>query len=179
MDRSAIIKLVTNILRNPLYMGIGIAGLSALSLAMALTSQYAFGLLPCILCIYQRIPFVIAIFLGIFIAAFRKKLKLSAFTIFLSSIAFFVNSGIAFYHSGVERLWWEGTDSCAAPDMSGSAAELIARIKSMAQSKCTDIPWADPIFGGSMANYNVLFCLGLGVVCLLSSILIARKANGY
>lgn len=173
------INTAKNILINPLYMGAGIAGISALALTMALISQYGFGLLPCILCIYQRWPYGIAIALGLLIVLSRKELKRSAFLIFTSGITFLINAGIAFFHSGVERHWWEGLKGCGTPDMSGTVEELLERIKNMPQAKCSEIPWADPIFGGSMANYNVLLCLGLGIVCVISSILIARKSNGY
>ncbi|MBL4589665.1 MAG: disulfide bond formation protein B [Alphaproteobacteria bacterium] len=180
MDRTIIVETVQNILTTPKYMGLGIAGISAMALIMALISQYVFGLLPCILCLYQRWPYAIAIVLGILmLLLLNKGLKTSSFILLITSITFFVNSGIAFFHSGVERHWWEGLKGCSAPDMSGSVEELMERIKNAPQAKCDEIPWADPILGGSMANYNVIFCFGLGVVCLLSSVLVVRKSNGY
>lgn len=169
---------IKDTLTTPFYMGIGIAGISALALTMALISQYVFGLQPCVLCIYQRWPYGIAILLGLIILAARKT-NYTAPLVALSGLTFLINSGIAFFHSGVERHWWEGLKGCGTPDMSGTAAELIERIKNMPQAKCSEIPWADPIIAGSMANYNVLLCLGLGIICIISAILIARKQNGY
>ncbi len=174
------ITLIKHILTTPKWMGLFIAGISTLALLMAFTSQYGFGLLPCILCIYQRIPYAIAIVLGLVILFLCKKnLRASAVITLLSALTFFVNSGIAFFHSGVERHWWEGLKGCGTPDMSGTVEELLERIKNMPQAKCSDIAWADPLLGLSMANYNVVFCLGVGIVCLISAVLMIRKANGY
>jgi disulfide bond formation protein DsbB len=172
-------NIIKTILENPLFAGIGIAGFSASALSMALISQYGFGLLPCILCIYQRIPYGVAIVLGLLIVVSRKNQRAPIILTFLSAVTFFINSGIAFFHSGVERLWWDGLKGCGAPDMSGTIEELMERIKNMPQAKCSEIPWADPIIGFSMANYNVIVCFGAGIVCLVSTILLMRKSNGY
>lgn len=170
---------IKDIITNPLWMGITIAGFSTTALIMALISQYGFGLLPCVLCIYQRIPYCLAIALGLLIIAFRNHTKPSALVVLISSLTFFINSGIAFFHSGVERLWWDGLKGCGTPDMSGTIEELMERIKNMPQAKCSEIPWADPLFGLSMANYNVMACAGFGIICLISAVKLIRKANGY
>ncbi|MBP9050734.1 MAG: disulfide bond formation protein B, partial [Alphaproteobacteria bacterium] len=59
---------------------------------------------------------------------------------------------------------WAGLEGCSAPDMSGSVEELIRRIQEVSVVRCDEIPWS--LFGLSMANYNVVMCLGLGVLCL-------------
>ncbi len=41
--------------------------------------------------------------------------------------------------------------------------------------RCDEIPWADPILNLSMANYNVIFCLGLAVMAFISARLIWKK----
>lgn len=148
-----------------------LAALSALSLGFALISQYGFGLHPCELCIYQRIPFGIIIVLGIigFLAArFAKPV------IALSGLALFINSAIAFFHSGVERKWWAGLEGCSAPDMSGSIEELMARIQNTAVTRCDEIAWQ--FLGLSMANYNVLLCLSLAALIFLYLWKPARRA---
>jgi len=49
--------------------------------------------------------------------------------------------------------------------MSGSIEDLMARIQSTDVTRCDEIPW--DLFGLSMANYNVMMCLGLGVACFI------------
>ena len=173
------LELIKTIKTTPLYIGGLILGVLFLALGMALISQYVFGLHPCVLCIYQRWPYVIAIILGILVMMFKNNVKASALFVGLSSLTFFANSAIAFFHSGVERHWWEGLKGCGTPDMSGTAAELLERIKNMPQAKCSEIPWADPILGGSMANYNVLVCFVMGIICFSSFIALSRRSNGY
>ena len=148
-------------------MALFVAGMSALALTGALIGQYGFGLHPCDLCVYQRIPFVLNIILallGYFWASKQKPI------IAISGISFFINSGIAMFHSGVERKWWAGLTGCSTPDMSGSIEDLLKRIQETDVVRCDEIPWS--MFGLSMANYNVAFCLGMAI---LSLIYLARK----
>lgn len=156
----------------PRTAALGIAVISAASLAAALTAQYGFGLLPCTLCLYQRVPFTINILLGL-AGRVVKNGKAAAYTIALSGMSFLINSGIAFYHSGVERKWWAGLQGCSTPDMSGSIEEVMARIAATNVTRCDEIPWS--MFGLSMANYNVVMCLGLAGLCAVY--LIARCKN--
>ena len=146
----------------PRLFALGIAAVSAFSLAAALTAQFGFGLLPCTLCLYQRIPFSLNILLGL-VGRFSKSAKVTSYTIALSGMSFLVNSGIAFYHSGVERKWWTGLQGCSTPDMSGTIEEVMARIAATNVTRCDEIPWS--LFGLSMANYNVVMCLGLAILC--------------
>ena len=148
--------------------------ISILALAGAFFAQYVMGLEPCKLCIWQRWPFVLTILTGL-IAYFTTS-PVSIFATVLSGLVFLSNSMIAFFHTGVERLWWEGLKGCSAPDLSGSVEDLMARIQSSNGARCDEIPWADPILGLSMANYNVILCLGMGIICLYVS-LKTYKAN--
>ncbi len=140
--------------------------LSALSLITAFIAQYGFNLQPCNLCVIQRWPFVIIIVLGLIGFFLSNNNKIAIGAMLLIGITFLSNSIIAFYHSGVERKWWKSfLEGCNVPKMEGSAEEILARIQSITEAvRCDEIPWADPIFGLSMANYNVIFCLGLGLI---------------
>ena len=145
----------------PRYVALFIALTSTLALCGAYIAQYIFHLQPCELCLIQRAPFFINIVIGLTALAYaRLRLPL----IGVAGVVFLVNSAIAFFHSGVERKWWEGLTGCSTPDMSGSIEEVIERIKQTAVVRCDEIPAS--LFGLSMANYNVMFCLGLGVICL-------------
>lgn len=141
---------------------LGMVALSIFSLASALVAQYGFNLRPCDLCLYQRVPFVLNIFLGVWAYAMPK---LHRPLIGIAGLAFLANSVIAFFHSGVERKWWVGITGCTTPDMSGTVEDLLKRITETDVVRCDEIPWS--LFGLSMANYNVVFCLGLGMICLI------------
>ncbi|MEZ5902076.1 MAG: disulfide bond formation protein B [Alphaproteobacteria bacterium] len=142
-------------------------------------AQYVFGLEPCILCLIQRWPFAIVIALGLvgFLLS-CKYTKAVAGVMALIGLTFLTNSVIAFYHSGVERHWWKSfLEGCAVPEMKGDMAQILADIQSRTEAvRCDEIPWADPLFHLSMANYNVVFCLGLGLIAVISVRLIWKKA---
>lgn len=134
----------------------------ALSLISALIAQYGFNLQPCELCIMQRIPFAIIIglsLLGIMLPASARII------IAANGLAFLTNAAIATFHSGVERKWWKGLEGCSAPDMTGSIQDLIQRIQNTSVARCDEIPWS--FMGLSMANYNIVLCLGLATICIL------------
>ena len=161
-------KLFALVFSSP-FVFIALAGYSILALVSALTAQYVFGLAPCPLCIYQRIPYVLAIFIGLagFIAERRQNDGLRNALLALFGINFLANSAIAAFHSGVERKWWRGLEGCSAPDMSGSMEDILARIKAAPVVRCDEIPWADPILGLSMANYNCIICRAIAFYCLI------------
>lgn len=173
---------VKNILANSVAMCGGIFLISAVSLMTALIAQYVYGLQPCILCLYQRLPYGVAAILGaIGLAALYKHewQKIAAFTVFLSSVTFLIGSVIASYHFGVEQHWWTSfLEVCAADFDAADTDDLMGLLSAKPAVRCDVVAWADPVFGLSMAGHNALFSMGLAVTCAVSSILIMRKVNG-
>jgi len=153
------------------------AGISAASLGMAFMAQYVFGLAPCILCLIQRWPFAIIIVLGLIGTLLSYKYQKTVAGIMgLIGLTFITNSVIAFYHTGVELHWWPShLEGCAVPDLGTDPNNILAALESTQAVRCDEIPWADPVLNLSMANYNVIFCLGFGVIALISAHLIWKK----
>lgn len=131
---------------------------SVVALGFALVSQYGFDLHPCVLCIYQRWPYVAIIaiaILGLFLA---KRYGKRHWYDLLCALGFATTSGIGMFHVGVEQGWWQGLDGCVADTSSVSSLnDLKAQIMSAPLVKCDDIPWE--LFGISMAGYNALLAL--------------------
>ncbi len=149
-------------------------GISLTTLAIAFISEGFLGLEPCQLCIYQRYPFAIAILVGIMGLALRKKVIAVKSLLGISSLTFFINSAIATYHTGVEQHWWASeVEGCSTPFAAVPENQsILENIMSAPLGSCSEIPWEDPIFGLSMANYNVALCLSLAVIFLLGAILV-------
>ena len=167
-----------NILRNTQPMLIFTLAISTTSLASAYTAQYVFGLLPCILCLYQRIPFAIIIFFSLIGVLKAKSHDLGQALIGINMIAFLANSALALYHSGVERHWWKSIfEGCAIPDLGDDPEKILETILSSPSVPCDEIPWADPILGLSMANYNAALCFGMFILCLISLKLSSRPKH--
>lgn len=160
---------------NDRLMMLFLGGFAAAALIMALIAQYAFDLAPCNLCVIQRYPygFVIVFALLGFLHA-GKSNKGNAVRLFFIGSALFINSLIAFYHSGVERHWWKSIlEGCSVPEIDPD--NILASIQAAPIVRCDEIPWADPILGLSMANYNVMFCFGLAVIAFTSMRLLWKK----
>ncbi len=128
-------------------------GTSAAALASAYIAQYVFGLEPCILCLYQRIPFALAIILA-GAALFRPD---AAKIIMALMIALFVFEGaLAFYHVGTEQHWWaSATGWSSTGEISKSPAEMLKNLQKSIPKPCDEVDWT--ILGISMAAWNVLF----------------------
>lgn len=156
---------------SPKHIFIAIIALSILALGAALVAEIVFGLEPCILCVYQRGPFATAILLGALGLYFRDRPNITIAMLWLCALNFLTNTGIAFYHTGVEQKWWRSAvEGCTVPQLGDSPQSILENILSAPTAQCADIPWQDPILGLSMANYNVVFCLCLFALCAMTAL---------
>ena len=71
-----------------------------MGLIFAYVVQYQLGHQPCKLCLYERIPYFLSIFLIIEILFYKKYVKTS---LLILSIIFFISFILAFYHFGIEQ----------------------------------------------------------------------------
>lgn len=135
------------------------AGSTAMLLA-AFAFQYIGGLAPCAMCLWQRWPHAIAIAAG----ALGAVLPVAAVAA-LGGLAMLGNAGIALYHTGVERDWWEGPTSCSGGggDMgSMDVADLLNPEVGGGIVMCDEVAWS--MLGLSMASWNGLACLVLAAI---------------
>ena len=139
-----------------LLMSIGLG-----SLSFAWGAEYGFGLEPCILCLYQRIPFAVVAILG-GIGFYRPQWMAGLFT--LATLAFAINAAIAFYHVGVEQHWWVSAAGCGGGNINTvlSTTDLLANLEKPQPKPCDAVDWT--LFGISMASWNVVFSGGLAVI---------------
>ncbi|MCH2095774.1 MAG: disulfide bond formation protein B [Rhodobacteraceae bacterium] len=139
------------------------AGGSLALMLGALAFQYIGQMPPCTLCIWQRYPHVLAILIGaLALAVSGPALP------FLGALSALATAGVALFHTGVERKWWDGLQSCSAPDISAlSPQELLEAINNAPIVQCDQIPWQ--LFGLSMANWNAVISLGLAVLWVMAA----------
>lgn len=169
---SDLAKHLKTMLTDGMIMSLVLAAVSAGALSAAFLAEHAFGLEPCLLCLYQRLPFAIAILLSL--VAFWScgvAPRITPLVFGGLSLTFLVNAAIAAYHTGVERQWWKSfLEGCAVPSLEGNIADVLAKIEATTEAvRCDEIPWQDPVLGLSMANYNVILCLGLAAAALLAA----------
>lgn len=145
------------------YAALALGAASLGSLVAAFVLQFFEGVDPCILCLFQRIPYGVAGIVMLAVLAFRKKPRVVKAGFIVAGLAFLANVGIAAFHSGIERGWWSATDGCAVTPLDGidPAKMTTAQLLSTAIGSCENITFS--ILGLSLANVNVFFCLGLAV----------------
>ncbi len=141
---------------------------SFLALSAALIAQYFFELHPCVLCIYQRIPYVFAIAFGLISYGAAKQDKdIANLFLGVAGVMFLINFGIAGFHVGVENGWWEGLSECGGGDTSDlTLEELRMQILNAPVVKCNEVAWS--LFGISMAGYNAALSFFLTIYSFLS-----------
>jgi disulfide bond formation protein DsbB len=146
----------------------GIFAASAGALFAALYSQLALGLDPCVLCLYQRVPFWAAVVLSLLGLAMRANKKAVQIILGFCALLFLINAGIATYHTGVEKRWWtSAVEGCEVPNFAADPS-LWEKILTAPAASCADIAWRDPVLGLTMANLNVVYCLALFAGCLIA-----------
>ena len=123
----------------------------------------ALGYAPCKLCLWQRWPHGVAIALGGAVLLLGPRALLAV----LGALSALITAGIGFYHTGVERGFWEGPTSCSGSGdaLAGlSGADLLSTAAPNTIFMCDEVAWA--FAGLSMASWNVVFSLGLVLIWL-------------
>lgn len=143
------------------------------SLLMAYVAETFFGVAACELCIYQRVPYAVVVFLSLvaFVGMIYGHKKTAQILFLLCAFAFFVNAGIALFHSGVELHWWVGTDGCAVNPLVmqnlKDPAAMRAALMAAPVVRCDEINFT--FLGCTMANWNILASLALCAFSLFSA----------
>ena len=132
----------------------------SLTITSALIIQYWLGHEPCKLCLYQRIPYFLAILLIIKMFFFKKYEKI---TLLILTFIFISSAALAFYHFGIEQDFFSESLACTAPDLSKtlSKEQLLEQLKQNNIS-CKDVSFR--ILGLSLAAINTIFSLVLSVI---------------
>lgn len=136
--------------------------------------QYVLKYVPCPLCYQQRIPYYLAIPLGLLLAALafyggsRQVVRLG---LYLLALILLVSAGMGVYHAGIEWGFWQGPTSCAAGAPSsapiGNILESLGKVRAV---PCNEAAWR--LFGISLAGYNALISAAAALIALAG----ARRA---
>lgn len=140
------------------------AGGSAAILLGAFGLQYLGGLAPCELCLWQRWPHAAALVIGALALGLGGRALALA-----GAAAAATTSGLGVYHSGVERDWWPGPDSCTGGNgITGlSGADLLNFDAAPTIVMCDEVAWQ--MLGLSMASYNALISAALALIWLAAA----------
>ena len=158
MDRARIV-------RRWFFLAMFVASLAVL--ATALIAQYVFGLQPCELCQYQRIPYWtvagMALTAHLVPESGRRGIAVTIAVVFVLSAA------LAFYHFGVEKAWWHAVTACAAQGSLPQSFEAFRATPLAPVAKpCDTVDWT--VFGLSITLYNTALSLALAVSAAAASV---------
>ena len=135
-----------------------IFSLSFFSLIAALYVEYILGFKPCILCIYQRIPYAIAILISLiaFLIGNRNILLIILGLTFLAGIL------LSGYHVSIEKGIIEPLFSCTGENIEALEKDEILKSLNNIQPDCKDVDFS--IFGVSLATLNFIISFVLTIV---------------
>ena len=141
-----------------------ILAISLAALAMALIGQFAFGLEPCILCLYERVPWAAAAAvaaIGLLGWAGRSALPVA-----LCAVVFAAGAALAFYHVGVEEHWWASITGCGGGPVSGITLDDLSptALASSSRKPCDRVDWR--VFGLSLAALNAIASTLASLACV-------------
>ncbi|SLN16637.1 disulfide bond formation protein B [Pseudooctadecabacter jejudonensis] len=136
---------------------------SAALLAGAFLFQ-VLGYAPCQMCLWQRWPHAVAIAIGLIALATPRIRALLAWA---GAAAAAITAGLGFFHTGVEKGWWEGPSSCSGGGLEAVDGADLLSTDIAPIVMCSDVVWS--LFGLSMASYNGLISLALALIWIIAA----------
>ena len=137
--------------RKSLYLVI--LGYSMVAIIFALYIEYYLDYQPCKLCLYQRVPFILAIFVSFIGFNFPKKDKL----LILLITTFGVGMIISGYHFGIENNIFEEFKGCSNNSLNITDKADLLKSLNRTSPNCKDISFN--LSGISLAGLNFLSSL--------------------
>ena len=132
----------------------------SLAIISALIIQYWLGHEPCKLCLYERIPYFLAILLIIKILFYKKYAKI---ILLILSLVFASSTALAFYHFGIEQGFFSESLTCKAEDLSKILSkELLLEQLEQKGVSCKDVSFK--ILGLSLAAINTIFSFFISAI---------------
>ena len=146
-----------NLSKKNLFTGIFL--ISFIALISAYFIEYVLGHQPCNLCVYERIPY----FLAILIVLINYKYnKLEKYLILSLAIIFLIATILSLYHLGIEQGFIRESLLCDL-EKGANIVDKDEILKQLQQKNisCKDV--AFKIFGLSLTSYNIIISLLLTI----------------
>ena len=142
-----------NILLNKKNFYLFVLFYSLLAIFFALYVEYILGYKACKLCLYQRVPYIFAIFICFIGYNYFTNDKI----LILVAIIFLISVLISGYHYGIENNIFKEFSGCAVNSLEiVDKTELLNSLNDNVTS-CKDVNFK--LFGISLAGINLLFSL--------------------
>lgn len=140
---------------------------SIVSLGAAYIAEYFFGLKPCALCLYQRVPYGVLIVVSLLSIILIKHYRIRNLINYGSVVIIVAGAGLAFYHMGVEYKWFEGLTTCSGQTAKApqTLEEMRAQLLGSKPVRCDQPQFI--FLTLSMAGWNMVWSLLLAAAGIL------------
>ena len=126
---------------------------SLIAIFFALYVEHILQYKACKLCLYQRIPYLLAIFISFVGYNYYKNDKIIILIIFVFTISFLVSG----YHYGIENNFFEEFSGCSNKTLDITDKSELLKSLSNTITSCKDVNFK--IMGQSLAGINALLSL--------------------
>ena len=134
--------------------------ISLLSLIIALYIEFFLGYSPCKLCVYQRIPYLIAIFLTFLGINYSKNL----IWLYALLLVFFSSFMLSGYHFGIEQEIFEEFSGCTGGSLNITDKNELLKLLNSEVNSCKNVDFR--ILGLSLATINFLLSFVIFILIL-------------
>ena len=145
-----------------------ISVISIFTLLSAVYIEYILGVKPCILCLYQRVPYIIAIFFCFF-GYYNLKNRL---WIYFLVITFLISAILSGYHVGIENNVFNEFSGCTSNNSNIVNKDELLKALKETQPNCKDVTFK--LLGFSLATINLFLSI---IIIILSIKIIKNEKN--
>ena len=133
---------------------------SLLSLLIALYIEFYLGYSPCKLCVYQRIPYLLTIFITLLGINYYKNLIWLYFLL----ISFFSSLLLSGYHFGIEQEIFSEFSGCTGNSINITDKNELLKLLNSEVNSCKNVDFR--ILGLSLATINFLLSFLIFILIL-------------
>ncbi|MFL2902200.1 MAG: disulfide bond formation protein B [Candidatus Pelagibacter sp.] len=126
---------------------------SFFAIFFALYVEYILGYKPCKLCVYQRVPYIAAIFVSFVGYNYFKNIRI----LILIIIIFTISALISGYHYGIENSIFEEFSGCTSNTLNIFDKSKLLQSLNNNFTSCKDVNFK--LFGISLAGINLFLSL--------------------
>ena len=134
--------------------------ISLISLLMALYIEFFLGYKPCKLCTYQRIPYLISIFITFLGINYSKNL----FWLYVLLLTFFSSILVSGYHFGIEQEIFNEFSGCVGNSLNIINKNELLKLLNSEVNSCKNVDFK--VFGLSLATLNFLLSFIIFILIL-------------
>ena len=123
--------------------------ISIISIISALYIEFILHYKPCKLCLYQRLPYIAAIFISFIGYSYYKSDKILIIIIMIFTLSFLISG----YHFGIEKSFFKEFSGCSNDSLDISEkSKLLENLNNILSINCKDVTFK--ILGFSLAGIN-------------------------